>query len=249
MPERRNWKRHAVEIVVIVSSILLAFGIQAWWDENQERGEEQRILTALLEESRVNGEWLGRMIPYHQAQVAAVTVLLNEAADEVPRISADSVDHLLINLTQWYFPQYERGAVDAALLGGKLELIEDDGLRSLLSGWPVQLEKAALRVADEKRVYADVWTPFLRKNASMPQISNAQTDLPSGIDDSYSTLTAVRETIDHTELLRVQEFVNILLERKWVHEDAVNDYSDIQLELDALVRALESEIGSGLAAR
>ncbi len=38
------WLRVFVEGVVIVGSILLAFGLQAWWDESQERGEERALL-------------------------------------------------------------------------------------------------------------------------------------------------------------------------------------------------------------
>ncbi len=48
------WLRVFVEGVVIVGSILLAFGIQAWWDEREERVAEAEYLTALgptIEES------------------------------------------------------------------------------------------------------------------------------------------------------------------------------------------------------
>ena len=44
------WLRVAIEGLVIVSSILLAFGIDAWWDERQEHREEQQILQDLQEE-------------------------------------------------------------------------------------------------------------------------------------------------------------------------------------------------------
>ena len=47
MPERTNWKRHALQVVVIVGSILLAFGIEAWWSGQQEQ-EELDALVELL---------------------------------------------------------------------------------------------------------------------------------------------------------------------------------------------------------
>ncbi len=47
MPERKNWKRVGLEVVVIVSSILLAFGIEAWWSGQQEQ-EELDALVELL---------------------------------------------------------------------------------------------------------------------------------------------------------------------------------------------------------
>ena len=39
MTKKIPWLRVWVEGVVIVVSILLAFGIQAWWDERQESQE------------------------------------------------------------------------------------------------------------------------------------------------------------------------------------------------------------------
>ena len=47
MSEQIPWRRVFVEGVVIVGSILLAFGIQAWWDGLQEREEEREVLIGL----------------------------------------------------------------------------------------------------------------------------------------------------------------------------------------------------------
>ena len=44
------WLRVFVEGVVIVGSILLAFGIDAWWDGSKERADELDYLRALRSE-------------------------------------------------------------------------------------------------------------------------------------------------------------------------------------------------------
>ena len=247
MTKQTPWLRVFVEGVVIVGSILLAFGIQAWWDDRQEREEEGRILAGLLQESRTNTAWIARMLPYHQAKAEAVSVLLEAAAEEAPNIGADSIDHVLIDLSGWYITPYERGVLDATLLGGKLDLIENEGLRSRLAAWQRRLADAEARVSAEEVFVLEVWLPFLRENASVPQISNAQTEVAVGLNlgDSYATHTPVRGTVDHTSLLRIREFVNILQEAKWVHEDALNNYSTIGQRLDELIRALEDEVGVG----
>jgi len=51
MPEKLTipWGRLSVEAAAIVTSILLAFAIQAWWEERNEADLEQRILSALHE--------------------------------------------------------------------------------------------------------------------------------------------------------------------------------------------------------
>ena len=45
--DRILWPRVLIEGVVIVGSILLAFGIEAWWDGVQDRGAEEAHLMAL----------------------------------------------------------------------------------------------------------------------------------------------------------------------------------------------------------
>ena len=51
-----QWRRISAEGAAIVVSILLAFSIQAWWDDRNEVKLEQRILKVLLVEFEQNGE-------------------------------------------------------------------------------------------------------------------------------------------------------------------------------------------------
>ena len=41
------WKRLAIEASAIVGSILLAFAIDAWWDESQNRKHLQSVMVGL----------------------------------------------------------------------------------------------------------------------------------------------------------------------------------------------------------
>ena len=55
----RRATRLLVEGAVIVASILLAFGIDAWWDARTERTQERALLTALAEDLAATKEVLG----------------------------------------------------------------------------------------------------------------------------------------------------------------------------------------------
>jgi hypothetical protein len=56
--EKIHWKRLALEATAIVASILLAFAIDAWWDDRNEAQLERRMLSALLVEFEQNAELL-----------------------------------------------------------------------------------------------------------------------------------------------------------------------------------------------
>ena len=182
------------------------------------------------------------MESFHLDKLEALSALNNAAAEEAPSISPDSVDTLLQYVGGSWDPGYERGTLDATLFGGKLPFIQSEDLRSRLTEWERHLRTAEEFEMAQERFDLDVWTPFLRQNASMSQINNAQADIPGGVE-SYTTQTPVREVEDHTRLLRIREFTNMLQEWKYVSEDVLELYRVIVApELNGLIAALEDEV-------
>jgi hypothetical protein len=47
MPNGKYWNL-AGQTVAIVASILLAFAIQAWWEDRQQRADEEIVLHSIL---------------------------------------------------------------------------------------------------------------------------------------------------------------------------------------------------------
>ena len=70
------WLRILIEGVVIVGSILLAFGIDAAWTERQERAEERRLLVDLRAEFHENRDLLTTSIQSHEQALAEAEWLL-----------------------------------------------------------------------------------------------------------------------------------------------------------------------------
>ena len=70
------WPRILVEGVAIVVSILLAFGIQAWWEGVQEREEEQDALASILQEFETNSAEREADLGRHQRHLSAAISLI-----------------------------------------------------------------------------------------------------------------------------------------------------------------------------
>jgi hypothetical protein len=68
--------RWAIEFLVIVASILMAFGIDAGWEERGERVEEAEILDGLLREFRGYEQALGRSLDRHAEMFDAMEGIL-----------------------------------------------------------------------------------------------------------------------------------------------------------------------------
>ena len=85
------WKRISIEAVAVVGSILLAFAIDAWWQERQEREEETEQLSRLHAEFMVNIKRLDEYKDRHQIRQHATKEIFEivQAAQDNGQSSAD----------------------------------------------------------------------------------------------------------------------------------------------------------------
>ncbi len=127
------WKRIAVEGVAIVASILLAFAIDAWWDERQERIEEKEVLESLYIEFVANQDETASVILSHELAVQSVATLMELRQDEILSLSAEEVEqHMRFFANPRTFDAV-RGSVDALTSAGKLGILRDRELREALT--------------------------------------------------------------------------------------------------------------------
>ncbi len=135
MTRQIPWLRVFVEGVVIVGSILLAFGIEAWWDGVQEREEEQILLADFVEEFEANRTSLDFTTNRHREKAATLRTLIREAGPSAEGIASDSLNSLASAalLTQLF--DSHRGVMERALSGNGLAVIEDSDLRTQLAGF------------------------------------------------------------------------------------------------------------------
>jgi len=157
-----NAKRLLVEVVAIVLSILLAFSIDAWWDERKERAEESEILASLYVEFEANRLEAADVIRAHEEAVQSVAALLVMSQDEMLSLSAEAVaQHIRFFANPRTFDAV-RGTVDALANSGKLGILRDRELREALTTFVNILEDAA-----EDRDYLSqssmtVWNELVR---------------------------------------------------------------------------------------
>ena len=74
--QKTDWKRLTLEAAAIVTSILLAFAIDAWWGELQERQFEEETIQGLLEEYQGHQRSLAYAKKLHLQILRAVASLI-----------------------------------------------------------------------------------------------------------------------------------------------------------------------------
>jgi outer membrane murein-binding lipoprotein Lpp len=240
-----QWFRVFVEGAVIVGSILLAFGIDAWWQERGERAAEMRLLSSLAEELQENQDRLEENARFSAEIEAAAVTALELASGSSINVPPDSVDQLLLNVS-WAQPtRWVTGTVDAVLSGGELALLQEEALRTELAAWRQHLDLVQMAEEGVLRFVHERWFPFLATHSYLPQISNAQMRRP-GDEDLFPAvmLPAQEQKVDHGPMLREREMQNFLVLHQWNHQDLRFWYAALEADITRILGLIESFIAS-----
>lgn len=132
---RDRWLILAAEGAAIVVSILLAFAIDAWWDERAERKQEAALLAGLLADFRASQTHLESWLAGNRVVERTTTELL-ERIRTAGRNAPITVlgEHIIGAIsTPTYSPT--DSTLRAAISSGQVELIRDHDLRKELALW------------------------------------------------------------------------------------------------------------------
>jgi hypothetical protein len=248
------WKRLSLEAVAIVASILLAFWIDAGWDQREDAARERVVLETLLLDMREFQ--LSRKIRdgYLDAIIESGRSLLDIGKALKPDATDREIDHLLNDVT-YTSHIVSKGLPILELLfeGGGLVTIESDELRTCLADFRFSLNVEKSHGKREVEFADDVFYPFLDSNSSLAQIWGADDGQPGYTqgDANSSKFPLGRESVHHSEishrdLLENRQFQNLLI-RKILYLTNAKGWEDSAYDVDTQLRECIALIESALA--
>ena len=234
MPESRkiNWRVLFIEGATIAVSILLAFAVDAWWDNQRDREKLDNGLANLQAELRSNIERIDRYQKLHQNIVDAGVALLAAKPSEV---TVDQCGHVFL---QGWVTEYSTGALDIVLASTRLDLLEDQKLRAELMALPASYEDA---IEDELWAIDELmgkWIPFISK--IMPVGDLWALALP-GVEFPVSGDTA---NADISEAAATLEFRNHVTNRIGFETLSIDAQRQLRQRLEALIARLGTTVES-----
>lgn len=134
-PQIIPWKRTIVEAVAIVASILLAFAIDAWWEERSLRIEEQQVLRGLREEFLSVRIVLSEHLSEHLNDLQTLEDFLIAAEGGSKKEGGPIVDAALVVLLNPMTSDLGSGTLAALLSSGRIEILTSKTLRAKLTSW------------------------------------------------------------------------------------------------------------------
>jgi hypothetical protein len=123
------------EAAAVLAAILIAFALDAWWDERVEQRDMLEALDAVAIEIERNLVEIDTAFAYNLGRgelVAEAFELMRRGLAAVP----DSELARFENLPNYYIVTLEMGAVTAFIQGGFLAILEDRDLRASIASIP-----------------------------------------------------------------------------------------------------------------
>lgn len=129
------WKRITVEGATIVVSILLAFAIDAWWDERNQASANQEQLSRVAAEFRANTEELEEKLAQISGAIEATSEFMSWMGPEARDVPQEAF------FTQWsklysigYFTM-DSAAADDFLAAGQVSSSQNQSIRDSIARW------------------------------------------------------------------------------------------------------------------
>lgn len=236
--ENISWAQIGVEAVAIVASILLAFAIDAWWDERQLRVEEGEILLGLQQEFAQKREILEEYRAMNDRALIAMVELLQASHrgswDDAGLEFGTALGRVLTPATA----DLPNGVLAALISSGRLEIVSSKALRERLAAWSGVYDELRDDEINNAGLIFDLAIPYL-----------ARTGVP--MSQSFSAIERTgaprRSIMDQPDvlsrLLTDPEFLSILEIRYGLALHTQEEFGAALAAVDAILMELGHESG------
>lgn len=238
---RSRNRRLAVEGLVIVVSILLAFALDAWWDETDNRRDLRGDLAGVASELEANRS----RILFHVDLMERMTVAGDSVLSAMQGLQEGSVVSLP-DTVMWLIGNYPTfnpslGAVDALIASGRLGLIEDPALLTGLVGIRDQIADA---VEEQDRALTLYYDHVLPVVASDPRWPPADRTFQSAILEFWTTAREPGRGLPSFGMVDVpvrREWLRFQDERMRQYRISVGEMLALQARLDSMASLIERD--------
>ncbi len=236
-PEKYIWFA-ILEVLLVVIGILIALQVNNWTEEQKLRTIEKSVLMYLRSELYANITHLDSIINERENVLAAGRLLLEQSGPDASWDSEVNFDSLLFKIivSGWkFFP--ESGVVTDILNSGKLNVIQNDSLRYMISSLPADI---ALLNDEDDTYRLDLhgyFVPFFSGNYAIRNIVKDRGLFGRDMDLGVSTFRTYPES-----LLRNQELEGVLtIQTIWTNT-AIGLYNRQLNKYKTILRLINQEL-------
>lgn len=229
------WTRILTEGLVIVLSILLAFAIDAWWQDRVEQEQQREHLLSMraeFESSIAGLEEVITSIKYHGKNIDTLISMVKSVPENE---SINIPGELMGSVVTWRTSDVSTSTLDALMASGNLNLLTNVELRKELASFPAFL----LNITEDELLAQQFAVFEMTKILAREGLLEIAYAYRQGVQESELITLAAPVSID---VKHTPELVGMLTTRR-VH----TYYSDLQLPsiqeyLSRLIEMIDIEL-------
>ena len=237
--KRSAWKRLSIEATVIVGSILLAFAIDAWWDQRQERSLERTALIGLQSEYQNHRALIVRHKAQHESIIQHVSYLMDSTQSGAWNSNEYSIDNSIQFLLIPSTTDLGNGVRDSLINAGNIGIISDVQLRYDLSAWDSVMEELSDDQELGRNIVMNMIIPYLARSGIPYAGWQTFTEEKWGNLESW-TLASDPDSV--ARLLKDPEFRSILSVRFTFLHHATGEFDRAIDAVDTILAKIESAL-------
>ncbi|SHJ06837.1 hypothetical protein SAMN04488513_102736 [Pseudozobellia thermophila] len=231
----KNYLAYALgEILLIVIGILIAWKINDLNEIRKNKIVELKIYDSLYEELNLNLVTLNSSIEHYSDDIERLEATINYvglAPDEITLGAKDTI--ALLNFKEVNLLD---GALNSVISTTKLEMIESDSLKKLITNYPTELGEFEMEVAEIKEIVDNNIKPVLEEHLSLSDI------LPKD-DPKYYTIKNFGAESNYYKLLQDKEYQNSVISRLIHTEKLLTLAKKLRSRTQVIAIKLSHELG------
>lgn len=237
-----QWKHISVEGAAIVISILLAFAIDAWWDERKDSKFEDEAILGLVDEYEGHVRSLQIAKDLHLRIHRAVASLISACHTGTYQSDEFDIDQATFWLLVPPTTDLGSGVLDTLMSSGQIKLISNKQLRFQLTEWESVLDELKDDEQNGSKIVHEIVAPYLTQHgvpvAYTPSTSEAIVDAPIHVAERKLAMDVVAQK----NLLSDSEFLSILELRYTRLAHTTVEFNRVTSAIDSILTALRTSI-------
>jgi len=230
-----SWRSAFRDVFLIVVSILIAFGLEAWWDGQRTLAEERAALSAVRDDLRAARLELDSVMLRNERVIAVARVVLTLSPTEIASLPPDSA----LQLTRGAYGggltfDPTTGALQGLLSAGTLSDIRNGRLAADLSAWPGLLDE----IEEDQAFIIDSFNRLLELRVGTGTIESSLVHIgmlpgPAPLAEVEVLARLADGDANRGELLRHMMSVRGLQD----------ELAEVDVRLDSMLEQLDAELG------
>ena len=242
--EHIPWKRLSIEAAAIVTSILLAFAIDAWWDELSDRTAENQYLAALRQDIQATRVELDNQIEFVSRIMRRVDRVLElVSSNDGPQLP-DDFSKAVGDAYGIRQPNFITSTYQDMVNSGNLRLVRNEETRLAMADLIELLDEVDYQALLINETYWTHHATFSDKNLVVSDFgwfSASNNDFNTEWAAIFGNTPQSKFDID-IEAVRSKEFWNLMFDWKVMYADQLGPLLEARNRCEELLKLIADQI-------